>query len=1254
MAQIKPAVFVGNGPNFEILRILSDDDTLAGVVNNSEFVNNSVMLKNTGGVLGAVVIPSGSLLANVGSGIGAVTLADFATLLATSAFDATVAKGEILVHNGTKVTVFGPAANGYLVAFDSTSPTGLVAVAPAAAGVANFTDLGDTPAPGTYGAADGFFVKVSGGGLVFEEVNPTGLDLGSSDLTVALTGGDTVRLLDLDSSGLRIRDTDLSTFFLSLDTQPGQSLTPGTVADSLTTLGRIDALSLYGGNGAQMTVAAEGIALEFFGTGQMLLGDGTGSQVFTAPQEGEAMVGDATGTLVWASHAPLAATLTQPESDRTFYQLAADAVWEEELASGSYYSLYTFGSLASSTVPTMPDAGTRAWTFKVERQNADGTLGNVTATSNYVDQEGGPIRPRTFTAALTKQIADTAWTAGSWFETTSQFMNGSEFQSQQRFAQKELWIKIGDSNAQGAESAVEPALGVFEPFDADGVHPKVWEVSQGINAARYLTAPAGEPHLLRAPAADDAEGIGLGQWFGKRRVQVFPEIERIVMYNNGEDGKGLARRPGFGVDGDDWWSASDSGVLSSLGVPIVEGTGYRETVDAVNVFLAKNPEYNVAGILFVNGVSDGGNFITQVNYETLLANMVAGFRSEIVGAEDAAFLIAGPPQGYIDATGSPNTIQDIDVAHRRVAEYITNSVFVDMSDVPTSVDNPVHYGYEALRLLGKRMAVASANLYKAQKQIGIPSYRFKFTGSQFMDVADGGGRIFSQRLANDPERGVVLTTELRDGDYTGFDTDITLDPRKYTKALWVKSFADASGTNVVTPTSLLSGGDDASGHNHIMSLVSNGHNSAAGHTVPGTGIADLDAGVWTHLALTFDGSNFNLYRNGALSAGSPYADDVAYGVDGGEELMSVAIGYYSGAPEGWDFKGYIDDVCVYPEALPATGIGALYVEGLREAPPGRPDKLETVTANKTLSRDDVNAILAVDTAGVINLAIPNEFDKHVLIGSEIRILNVGTGSITLTPEATTPVGYTDVTVDGSTDTITLIDPFALVSLVKIAQNDWKLVRYEEEDRRIVPHPTVTVPIKMFAINSFDVDIGTAGVGVPLPSTISTDEWFQVLLPGAYTVRIDSINYANQNSGAFAELRTFRGTGSAVAGSKLVEIASEQQVRPPTNALSFLSAAQTLLPVNDASLGNNGSFYHILAAGIAADYTLPAISSLSPAAGMGRVSVSCDWAARDAGIGVFAPTGGDTITNLADLPVTGTQRVHFLANSATDDWIVLSA
>lgn len=1246
MAQIKPAVFVGNGPNFEILRILSDNDTLAGVVNNSEFVNNSVMLRNTGGVLGAVVVPSGSLLANVGSGIGAVTLADFAASLATSAFDATGSSGEILVHNGTKVTVFGPATNGYLVAFDSNSPTGLVAVAPAAAGVALFSDLTDTPVD--YTAADGFFVKVSGNGLIFEEVNPTGLDLGSSDLTIDLTGGDTFRTLDLNGKTLKIRE-ELNGNFTTLDVQPGHPLTTN-VADNLATFGRVDALALYGGNGSQLSVAAEGMALEFFGAGQMLLGDGTSSN-YVAPQEGEAMVGDATGKLVWASHAPLAATLTQPESDRTFYQLAADAVWEDELASGSYYSLYTFGSLASSTVPTMPDAGTRAWTFKVERQNADGTVGNVTATSNYVDQEGGPLRPRTFTAALTRQIADTAWTAGSWFETTSQFMDGSEFQSQQRFAQKELWLKIGDSNAKGAESGVEPALGVFDPFDEDGVHPKVWEVSRGINAARYLTAPTGEPHLLRAPAADDAQGIGLGQWFGKRRVQVFPEIERIVMYNNGNEGKGLVRRIGTAV-GLDWWSASGSNVEVEPGVLVEEGTGYRETVDAVNVFLAKNPEYRVAGILFVNGVADGGNFITQVNYESVLANMVAGFRSEIVGAEDAAFLIAGPPQGYIEDTGSPNTIQEIDVAHRRVAEYITNSAFVDMSDVPTSVDNPVHYGYEALRLLGKRMAVASANLYKAQKQIGVPSYRFKFTGSQFRDVADGGGRIFSQRLANDPERGVVLTTELRDGAYTGFDTDITLDPRKYTKALWVKSFDDATGSNPVTPTSFLSGGDDASGQNHIMSLVSNGHNSAAGQTAPG--IADLDAGVWTHLALTFDGTSFNLYRNGVLSAGSPYTDDTAFGVGGGEELMSVAIGYYSGALDGWDFKGYIDDVCVYPEALPAAGIVALHLEGIVEAPPGRPDKLETLTTNKTLSRDDVNAILAVDTAGVVNLAVPNEFDKHVIIGSEIRILNVGTGSVTLTPEATTPFGSTPVTIDGSTDTITVIDPFALVSLIKITQNDWKLVRYEEEDRRIVPHPTDTVPIKMFAINSFDVDIGTTGVGVPLPSTISTDEWFQVLLPGAYTVRIDSINYANQNSGAFAELRTFRGTGSAVAGSKIVEIASEQQVRPPTNSLLFLSAAQTLLPVNDASSGNNGAFYHILAAGIAADYTLPAISSLIPAAGTGRVSVSCDWAARDAGIGVFAPTGGDTITNLADLPTTGTQRVHFLANSASNDWIVLSA
>jgi hypothetical protein len=90
---------------------------------------------------------------------------------------------------------------------------------------------------------------------------------------------------------------------------------------------------------------------------------------------------------------------------------------------------------------------------------------------------------------------------------------------------------------------------------------------------------------------------------------------------------------------------------------------------------------------------------------------------------------------------------------------------------------------------------------------------------------------------------------------------------------------------------------------------------------------DLGGGKWIHLAGTYDGSHWTLYRNGtqvASAADSLGAVPVPYG--------EWAVG--SGG-EGWaqNFTGGIDEVAIYNTALSAARIQAHYAAATTAANP---------------------------------------------------------------------------------------------------------------------------------------------------------------------------------------------------------------------------------------------------------------------------------------------------------------------------------
>lgn len=84
---------------------------------------------------------------------------------------------------------------------------------------------------------------------------------------------------------------------------------------------------------------------------------------------------------------------------------------------------------------------------------------------------------------------------------------------------------------------------------------------------------------------------------------------------------------------------------------------------------------------------------------------------------------------------------------------------------------------------------------------------------------------------------------------------------------------------------------------------------------------DLDGNIWIHLAGTFDGINWNLFRNGTLIASQKGTFGLPAITEG-----DWAIG---SAGEGWAdaYTGGVDEVAIYDKALTPAQIGAHFVSG---------------------------------------------------------------------------------------------------------------------------------------------------------------------------------------------------------------------------------------------------------------------------------------------------------------------------------------
>ena len=109
MADQLPLVVLGTFPNWTGLSQLKTGDRLTGIVNEVDFGNDAVMASSSTGAVAPRSMPSGTVLANLGSGVTGVTLSALSAALgSTTTIGALgdvntsgVSDGDTLVYNGT-------------------------------------------------------------------------------------------------------------------------------------------------------------------------------------------------------------------------------------------------------------------------------------------------------------------------------------------------------------------------------------------------------------------------------------------------------------------------------------------------------------------------------------------------------------------------------------------------------------------------------------------------------------------------------------------------------------------------------------------------------------------------------------------------------------------------------------------------------------------------------------------------------------------------------------------------------------------------------------------------------------------------------------------------------------------------------------------------------------------------------------------------------------------------------------------------
>ena len=151
-------------------------------------------------------------------------------------------------------------------------------------------------------------------------------------------------------------------------------------------------------------------------------------------------------------------------------------------------------------------------------------------------------------------------------------------------------------------------------------------------------------------------------------------------------------------------------------------------------------------------------------------------------------------------------------------------------------------------------------------------------------------------------------------------------------------------------------------------------------------IGNLEDGVWSHIVGTYDRQNIKFYVNGVLNNQVPWTEPI--------RLNSHDL-YVGMDPQGWYYKGDVDEVAIYNRALTETEIRQHYQKGLE----GLGYEIIVETVDIDIKPDsDLNSINLCSN-GVVPIAI---------LGSDtFNVLDVYTESLRFAEASVKVVGKKD-------------------------------------------------------------------------------------------------------------------------------------------------------------------------------------------------------------------------------------------------------
>lgn len=492
-----------------------------------------------------------------------------------------------------------------------------------------------------------------------------------------------------------------------------------------------------------------------------------------------------------------------------------------------------------------------------------------------------------------------------------------------------IWC-LGQSNMAGGIQDYTPAR-----QGADAPHPRVMELSRGssVMSTSYRSAPSGELQTLRLPsqaAASVLTSFDPALPLGKRFAELVPGTSKVVVINRAVGGTG------FGAG--DW--TYDGGPNS-----------YSVAKDEMIAFLAAHPEASLVAVCWHQGEADSGaagsGGMAGTDYGNALAALVNDIRTTVPTAAGCAFVCGTMHPTFVANTTDHPKVAEIDAVHRDIGTYVgTNSDFVDMSAFTASDSSRagVHFAEDGIRYMGQAMAEKIIPLIDANQTPRLNGVWMEYdeNAGEFRDRWGSQHRVFDGTYVEDQGYGKVLSVQ----SSTGYNTDIPLSNREYTKIIRVRFRTPTSGyasgnyqlvsgaldNHDLTPTpangTLCGHLWGTQVHQHQFGFVTYS-NTTSGATLGSL----IPYDRYCTLALTYDssqaaGSRFAEYFNGA-SAGTVVTTGTGDDLGGQSVTNSdliVQIGCYSTTAQTPAWAGQVAAVVILPYAATAAEVAAIHEE----------------------------------------------------------------------------------------------------------------------------------------------------------------------------------------------------------------------------------------------------------------------------------------------------------------------------------------